>query len=304
MYLITSLVTDAERMYLFQAYETAKIEPKKSRGYEKITEIDGKNILITGGACGIGRLMGLKMAALGGNIIIWDINQDNMEKVANEIKEANGTVYTYLCDVSDRDAIYATAEEVKKDVGKVDILINNAGIVSGKLLLQCTDEQIERLIKVNLMAHFWTTRSFLPEMLKTNSGHIVTIASAAGIIGNAQQVDYCASKFANFGFDEALRMELKKNELDIQTTVVCPYYINTGMFEGVTTRYSLLLPILEEDDVVEKIVKAIRKNKRRLIIPSNVALIWLFRLLPVKLFDMCIDLMGVNESMETFRGRR
>ena len=141
--------------------------------------------------------------------------------------------------------VYSTAEKVREEVGKVDILINNAGVVSGRPFLECTDNQLRRTMEVNALAHFWTVKAFLPDMISSNKGHIVTVASAGGIVGSAGLVDYSASKFAAFGFDEALRSELKKQRLNIQTTVVCPYFIKGEMFAGVKTRFSFLLPILD-----------------------------------------------------------
>jgi all-trans-retinol dehydrogenase (NAD+) len=265
--------------------------------------IAGKKILITGGASGIGRLLALKAAALGGTVLVWDIDDANRERVEREISARGQQVRSCHCDVSRREEVYRVAEEVKAEFGLVDVLVNNAGVVSGRPFLECTDDQCQRTMDVNVMAHFWTVRAFLPEMIKANSGHIVTIASAAGIIGVSRMIDYCASKAAAFAFDEALRMEIRKNRWKIRTTVVCPYFIDTGMFDGVRTRFSALLPILKEEEVAEKIIRAILKNKRRLIMPPMVYSVWLLRLLPVFLFDMVADVLGINSAMKTFRGR-
>ena len=99
-------------------------------------------------------------------------------------------------------------------------------------------EKIERTFNVNVMAHFWTIKSFLPEMINNKKGHIVTIASLAGHSGTNKLVDYCSSKFANVGMDEALKAELYVQGVSsfIKTTVVCPYYISTGMFAGVQSK--------------------------------------------------------------------
>src|SRR5207247_8346795 len=137
------------------------------------------------------------------------------------------------------------------------ILINNAGVVSGKGLLEISEEAIQRTFDVNTLALFWTTRAFLPGMIARDRGHVVTIASAAGIVGTSRLVDYCASKHAAVGFNEALRLELKRQGNKVVTTVVCPFYISTGMFEGVKTRFPLLLPILEPQKVADRIVDAI-----------------------------------------------
>merc|ERR1719158_1404152 len=106
----------------------------------------------------------------------------------------------------------------------------------------------------------------LDSTIKTTSGHIVTVASLAGHSGTNKLVDYCASKFANIGMDEALKVELMVQGLDstIKTTVVCPYYISTGMFQGVSPK---VIPILEPEYVAEEIVKAILMNKPMLLLP-------------------------------------
>ena len=205
---------------------------------------------------------------------------------------------------ADRESIRQAAAETFAELGTVDVLINNAGVVSGKDLLEISDEQIELTFNVNALALFWTTRAFLPAMLERNSGHIVTVASAGGIAGTAKLVDYCSSKFAAVGFDDSLRTELKSRKSKVMTTVVCPYYIDTGMFAGVSTRFPWLLPILNPDKSVSKILNAVRKNKRRLIMPWFVYTTYFMRLAPVGLSDWMLDFFGVSHSMDRFTGRK
>jgi all-trans-retinol dehydrogenase (NAD+) len=270
-----------------------------------MTEIGGKNILITGGACGIGRLMALKMGKEGGNMILWDINEENLNKVLDELKASTGReAKGYICDVSNRQMVYEVAEKVKEEVGPLDLLINNAGIVSGKSLLEIEDEKVERTFGVNTLSMFWTTKAFLPEMIKRNSGHLVTVASAAGWVGVARLTDYCSSKWAAVGFDESLRVELKKTAPGVKTTVVCPYYIDTGMFEGVKTRFSFLLPILKEEKVADGVVKAIRRNRAQVFLPPLVHIVPVLRFLPSGLFDTVANILGINASMDEFVGRQ
>jgi all-trans-retinol dehydrogenase (NAD+) len=263
----------------------------------------GKVTLITGGASGIGRLMALKMAAGGSHVVLWDLNNQALAKTVDEILAAGGKAAAYHCNVADREMVYGTAEKVQGEVGTVDILVNNAGVVNGKSFLDLSDDELRRTMEVNTLAHFWTVKAFLPNMIKAGRGHIVTISSAGGILGSARLVDYSASKFAAFGFDEALRAELKKQGLPIRTTVVCPFFINTGMFAGVKTRFPFLVPILDENEVAERIVRAVARGKERLILPPFVYTTWPLRLLPVKVFDWVVDLLGVNDAMDAFRGR-
>jgi all-trans-retinol dehydrogenase (NAD+) len=140
-------------------------------------------------------------------------------------------------------------------------------------------------------------------MVRRNQGHIVTIASASGLIGVAKLSDYAASKWAAVGFDESLRAELKTIAPGLRTTVVCPFYIDTGMFHGVQSRFPRLLPILKEDVVARRVIEAIRRDRARLIMPPLVYLIPAMRLLPVRAMDWLAHFLGVNASMDEFKGR-
>jgi all-trans-retinol dehydrogenase (NAD+) len=270
-----------------------------------MSEIAGRTVLITGGASGIGRRVALRIAALGGRLVLWDINREALDRALGDVTRAGGgrDAIGHLCDIADRESVYATAARVRQDVGAIDILFNNAGIVSGKSFLDLPDAQIEATFRINTMALFWTGKAFLPDMIARNRGHVVTMGSASGYIGVARLSDYAASKWAAVGFDESLRIELKRTAPGIVTTIVCPYYINTGMFRGVKTRFPLLLPILEEQVVADRIVRAIQRNKRRLVMPRLVGLVPLMRVLPVPVFDAIANFLGVNRSMDDFAGR-
>ncbi len=266
-------------------------------------DVSGKVALITGGGCGIGRLMALKLAKRGARIVLWDINQTNLDTVLAELRGAGHEAHGYNVDVGDRARVYAAGNQVRADVGDVDLLINNAGIVSGKPLLDLPDERIEATFRVNTLALFWCTKAFLGPMVQRNAGHVVTIASAAGLVGTANMTDYSASKFAAVGFNESLRNELKKMGTAVKTTVVCPYYIDTGMFDGVKTKVPAILPIMKEDDVAERIVNAILKDKPKLILPPFINVVPVARMLPVSLFDATNTFLGVNSCMDDFVGR-
>ncbi len=268
-----------------------------------MTQLSGSTVLITGGGMGIGRLMALKAAARGARVVIWDINPDNLAGIGGELARSEREHFCFQVDVSDRKAVYEAAEQTLADAGPVHVLINNAGIVSGKPFLECSDEQIERTLQVNTMALFWTAKAFLPQMIKNRRGHLVTIASAAGIMGTPGLADYSASKFAAFGFDEAMRGEFKKRRLPIKTTVVCPFFIDTGMFDGVKTRFPLLLPILKEEYATDRIIDAIRRDRARLWMPPIVYTVPLLRILPVSIMDWVARFLGVTESMDEFKGR-
>jgi len=268
-------------------------------------EIKGQIILITGGGSGLGRRLALSFSKLGAKIVIIDINEEGINKVVKEVKEQGGEAWGYRCNVSSYQDVIQVANSVKLDVGKVDILINNAGIVSGKFITDLTEEHIVRTFNVNTVSHFWTLKEFLPDMLKTNKGHIVTISSAAGINATTGLVDYSASKFGAFGTNEALRLDLKKRKITgVHTTVICPFYINTGMFAGVKTKFPLLLPILDEGYVTERIVDAVKHKDYILVLPAIVRLSWLGRFIfPVSVGDYLLEFLGVTDAMDEFKGR-
>jgi len=262
-------------------------------------KVTGKVILITGGGSGIGRLMAHKFAKLGAQLILWDLNKEGLKKVAGEVEKLNAKVTTHEVDVTDRETVYRLA----KEIGRVDILINNAGIVTGKPLLVSPDAMMEKVVQVNTISHFWTIKAFLPGMIERNDGHVVTIASIAGHAGVAGLVDYCASKFGAYGTAESLYMEIRKRKWNIRSTSVCPFYINTGMFDGCKSKFPLLIPILEEDYAAERIVLAIRRGEETLIMPRLLNVLPLMRILPVCWAAWLTEFLGASDSMDDFKGR-
>lgn len=268
-----------------------------------MTSFTGKNVLITGAASGIGRLLADAVAERGGRPILVDLNEAALTTAAAELRAAGHECATYGCDLSQRDQIVDLGASVIAAEGHVDVLINNAGIVNGKTLLEASAEEIERTFAVNTLALLHMTRAFLPTMKARGDGHVVTIASAGGIAGTARMVDYCSSKFAAIGFDESLRLELKRLGIPVRTTVVCPYYVDTGMFDGVKTRFPLLLPILKPEALIKRIVRAIERNHARLLMPWFVYTVYPMRLLPVSWQDAMMSFLGINRSMDDFKGR-
>ncbi|XP_053999001.1 estradiol 17-beta-dehydrogenase 11-like [Hylaeus anthracinus] len=232
----------------------------------KMKSIAGEVTLVTGGGGGLGRLIALRLANLGAIVVIWDVNKAGMEETVKLVQSAGGTCYGYICDLCDREDVYKKAALVKEEVGKVTILINNAGIVNRTKFLDTPDKLIIRTMDVNVMSHFWTTKAFLPSMMADDKGHIVSIASLAGHIGVPSLVDYCTSKFAAVGFEEALHMELAAEGYNINTTVICPFFIrSTGMFTEIATRF---VPTLSPNEVADRVVSAMRCNEKIAVVPG------------------------------------
>nr|CAB3265922.1 epidermal retinol dehydrogenase 2 [Phallusia mammillata] len=267
-------------------------------------DVSGKIVLITGAGSGIGQKLSIEFAKLGCSVVGWDISTDGLSKTGSLMSDERMTSqwHPYKCDITDRHRVYEVAEKVQEDVGCVDILINNAGIVTGKKFLDCRDEMIIKTMEVNTIAHFWTLKAFLPGMIDRDSGHVVTVASGAGLFGMPGQCDYAASKFAAVGLTEALYCELEYSKsTGVKTTVVCPYYIDTGMFKGVETP---LLPMIKSDDAVNQIVDAVLRNKTMLLMPRIVYFLYYLKgLMPAKTAFLTGNASGTMASMDTFRGR-
>jgi all-trans-retinol dehydrogenase (NAD+) len=266
-----------------------------------MTRLDGSTILVTGAARGLGRQLALQAAQRGARIVAWDLDGSGLDALAAELGPA--LVAQAVVDVTDRASIAAGVDAVPSGADAVDVVVNNAGVVSGARLVDLRPEQIERTFSVNVLALYWVTQAFLPSMLRRDRGHVVTMASAAGLVGVAKQTDYSASKHAAVGFMESLRSELRRDGAKVSTTTVCPFYIDTGMFAGARSRWPRLLPILHEPDVAARILRAVERDKAMLHLPPIVATLPVSRILPTRLFDRVMDLLGVNRSMDDFVGR-
>ena len=162
-----------------------------------MSEIQGKTILVTGGASGIGYLMGRRFLTQGASrLLVWDVNEASLNRALVELAK-DGNVTGYVVDISDRAAVLRTLREMEASSHKVDILVNNAGIVVGKPFVDHTESEIRRTIDINTTAPMLLARELLPRMIERGVGHIVNIASAAGMVANPLMSVYCASKWAS-----------------------------------------------------------------------------------------------------------
>jgi all-trans-retinol dehydrogenase (NAD+) len=264
-------------------------------------DLKGKNVLITGGASGIGRLMGQLVLERGARLIIWDMNREGLEATVAAFSSA-GTVAGYAVDITNASQVKETAARVKSRHGVVDVLINNAGIVVGKYFHEHTIQEVERAMDVNALAPMLVALEFLPGMMERNSGHICNIASSAGLISNPGMSVYAASKWSVIGWSDSVRLEMKKLKKQVGVTTVTPYYINTGMFDGVRS----VVPILNPEKVARRIIRAIEHQRIFLSMPWSVRFVRFFQgLLPVWFFDWFVGkVMGVYSTMDHFKGRQ
>lgn len=275
--------------------------------------IKGTNVLITGGASGIGRIMGRICLEKGAsNLIVWDINQANIDKTEVELSDvkpaetgvSKSQIHSYIVNVSDPQAIKSAYEKVKSEVGDVDILVNCAGIVRGNNTFdKQTVQDIDLTMDINANAPMYVALAVLPDMLRRDRGHICNIASAAGMLGVPKLSVYCASKWAVIGWTESMRVELKQARSHVRVTSVAPYFINTGMFDGVNSK---VFPILDPEKTAAKIIRAVEAGKSFRGIPFAYHFIRIWQgLLPNFLFDFIFGkVFGVYSVMDHFTGRR
>ena len=269
-----------------------------------MTKIKGSCVLVTGGASGIGRIM-VRMALERGArcVAIWDINTESIEATKREF-ERLGAVKGYTTDVSDKEQVQKSARLTEKECGRVDIVINCAGIVANN---NTFDKQsindIERTININTVAPMIITQQFLPQMIERDFGHVCNIASAAGMLSNPRMSVYAASKWAVIGWSDSVRIELKQMKSHVRFTTVAPYFINTGMFDGVKSR---IFPILKPEPTARKILNAIEGNRNFKGIPFSYHFIRSCQaLLPTSIFDYIFgEVVGIFHAMDNFKGRK
>jgi len=267
-------------------------------------KFENANVLITGGASGIGKIMGRMALEKGAKcFIIWDINLAGIEATRKELAKY-GKVKGYVVDVSDYEIVTLAYRKAVEDCGNIDIVINCAGIItSNKTFDRQTEDEMRRTLSINTLAPMFVTRAALPDMLERNSGHVCTIASAGGMLSNPKMSVYAASKWGAIGWSDSVRIELQEMKSQVHVTTVAPYYINTGMFDGVK---SPVIPILKPEYVAKRVIRAIERNKSFKGIPFGFHFIrfWQF-LLPTRLFDWFFgEVMGIYHTMDAFTGRK
>lgn len=210
-------------------------------------QFDGKIALVTGAARGIGQAIALKLASDGADLALCDLNAEWLEETAGRIKELGRRVECYSVDVSNGDAVNETVKAVEKDFGQIDILVNNAGITKDGLLMRMSEDDWDAVLNVNLKGVFLFTKAAMRGMMKKRTGSIINIASIIGLIGNAGQANYAASKGGVIAFTKTVARELASR--NVRCNAVAPGFIRTAMTDA--------LP----EEVQEKMLANIPLNK-------------------------------------------
>jgi all-trans-retinol dehydrogenase (NAD+) len=268
--------------------------------------VAGKTVLVTGAAMGLGKLFArTAVQEQAAAVVLWDINESALKDTAAELEADGGTVFTYVVDVSSADAVEASAALVRKEVGDVHIVVNNAGIVRGNgYFWENKLRDVEQTMLINSLAPMYVAREFLPAMIESGEEcRVVNLASSAGLNAVPRLAAYCGSKWAAVGWSDSVRLELEQAGHDhVRVTTVCPTYINTGMFDG--AKGIFLTPMLEQEEVVAAAWRAMLKGGPFVIVPWTSKLNKVLSgVLPVRARDVWLRRVGVYQSMAEFTGR-
>lgn len=246
--------------------------------------LNGKVAVITGAGSGMGKELAIQLAAKGAKVAINDWNGENLEATVTTIKNNGGTVISKRYDVADREAVYAFKEEVLKEFGQVDIVINNAGIgLPSYNVEDIPYDEFEKMINVNMWGVIYGTKAYLPHLKTRPEASVVNTSSVFGIMGFPARAPYCAAKFAVKGFTESLRLELKAQKSKVVTCTVYPGHIITNFVRNVDHKQGT---VTEEEkakmakqfeegkgtsaaDAAAQIIKAIQRKNPRLLIGSD-----------------------------------
>ncbi|WP_025158168.1 SDR family NAD(P)-dependent oxidoreductase [Leifsonia aquatica] len=293
--------------------------------------VRGARVLITGAASGMGRLYAERAVREGARaVVLWDRDAAALDALTAALRaeiltgrsatawdapprspsSAAGrpatSVHPFVLDLGELGAIAQSAQAVRRELGGVDVLINNAGIVRGKFFWEHDNGADTRpTMQVNALAPMYVTREFLTGMIESSrEARVVNIASAAGTLSNPRMSVYAASKWAVIGWSDSMRLELEQQGFGhVKVTTVAPSYIDTGMFEG--ARGPLLTPVLAPEYVVDKVWKAMLAGRPLLMLPWSVGLARVLKgVLPTRAWDAVAERLGVYHSMDFFTGRR
>src|SRR5689334_16683300 len=192
-----------------------------------MSQLANQVAVVTGAGRGIGRAIALKFAAEGADIACVSRTAENSAKVAGEIRALGRKAWAHAVDVADAKAVTGAVEKILADAGKVDILVNNAGVTRDGLLMRMSEEDWDTVLNTNLKGAFLFTKALTPKFVRQRSGRIINIASIAGLIGNAGQCNYAASKAALIGFTKSLARELASRHITVNA--IAPGFIETDM---------------------------------------------------------------------------
>jgi 3-oxoacyl-[acyl-carrier protein] reductase len=190
-------------------------------------QLDNQIAVVTGAGRGIGRAIALKFAAEGADVVCVSRTAENSEKVAAEVRALGRKAWAVALDVADAKAVETTTEKILVDTGRIDVLVNNAGVTRDGLIMRMSEDQWDTVLNTNLRGAFTVTKGFVRAFIKQRAGRIINIASVIGLIGNAGQANYAASKAGLIGFTKSVAKEVASRGITVN--VIAPGFIETDM---------------------------------------------------------------------------
>lgn len=251
--------------------------------------IKGKLALITGAAAGIGRALAIELAEQGADLLLVDVDRAGLAETAAVAGRSGARVETRVADLGLEDEVRRVADWVRGEYGRLDLLVNNAGVAYYGGTDEMSEPQWRRVLEVNLLAPLQLTHELLPCLLQSPQGHVVNMSSIAGLVAVARLAAYNATKFALVGFSESLRAEYGPRGLGV--TAVCPGLVRTGIFETAMTGGGKTTPrfprwiTIPPERVARRVVWAIRKNRGLVVIGGFAHLIWWVKCLFPRILD-------------------
>jgi NAD(P)-dependent dehydrogenase (short-subunit alcohol dehydrogenase family) len=243
-----------------------------------------KVVVITGAGSGMGRTLALEVTRRGGLVAISDINEAGLNETVALLKELGADVKADKLDVSDRAAFLAYADEVVEHFGRVNVIINNAGVTMTGDFEDMTLEEYDWLMGINLNGVVTGTKAFLPHLIASGDGHVVNISSLFGLVSMPGQTAYNASKYAVRGFTEALREEMLINKHKVGVTCVHPGGIKTGIVrngrttsrqdaDGLNKLFEQKLARMSPEKAANVILGAVQRNQARILVGFDAHLV-------------------------------
>jgi len=233
-----------------------------------MTDLKNKNALITGAGKGIGKAIAIALAKEGVNVILVSRTQTDVDQLAIETSNLGVKSLALSADVSDINSITKAVEKALAEFKTIDILINNAGIASFGKFLELEPEAWEKIIQVNLMGTYYTTRAVIPNMIERQTGDIINISSTAGLNGNALTSAYSASKFAVLGLTDSLMQEMRKH--NIRVTALTPSTVATDMAKDLNLTDGNPEKVMQSEDIAELIIAQLKLSRRVFIKNSSI----------------------------------
>lgn len=233
-----------------------------------MTDLKNKNAFITGAGKGIGKAVAIALAKEGVNVILVSRTQADVEQLAAETNKLGVKSLALSADVSDISSINSAVEKALAEFKHIDILINSAGIASFGKFLELEPSEFEKIIQVNLMGTYYTTRAIIPNMIERQTGDIINISSTAGLNGNALTSAYSASKFAVLGLTDSLMQEMRKH--NIRVTALTPSTVATDMAKELKLTDGNPEKVMQSEDMADLIIAQLKLNRRVFIKNSSI----------------------------------